>query len=150
MTDLRKELVKSCRAYLQQKMDVVKKAMEGLKDDLENESKSSAGDKFETGREMINIEWNKLSTQLNQYDHLNQTLKRIDEHKPTKKVVLGSVVRTDAASYFISIPAGEIKTENDKFYAVGIQAPIAQKLLGKEVGDQIDMNGKAFRILNII
>lgn len=124
--------------------------MDGLREDLENESKSSAGDKFETGREMINIEWNKLSVQLNQYDHLEAILKRIEDHKQNENVVLGSMVYTDSANYFIAIPAGEIGDGKDKFYAVGIQAPIAQLMLGKKVGETVKFNGRQFTIKKII
>ena len=145
----RSELVKACRDYLQTKVSVVRKAMDGLKEDLENESKSSAGDKFETGREMINIEWNKLSVQLSEYDRLGNILNRIEEHKPNGNVVLGSIVVTDAAKYFISIPAGEIKSGHEKFYAVGIKAPIAQILLGKKVGEKMTFNGRQFTIKEI-
>ncbi|SDS34958.1 transcription elongation factor [Gramella sp. MAR_2010_147] len=144
------KLIQACQEYLNKRIAVVKKAIDGLKEDLENESKSSAGDKYETGREMINIEWNKLTIQLNEYDRLAQILVRIKDHKTGDKVVLGSLVCTDAANYFISIPAGEIKSENQKYYAVGIKAPISQQLLGKEAGDYFTMNGKEFRILNII
>lgn len=138
----RSELIRACRDYLQTKIIVVRKAMDSLKEDMENESKSSAGDKFETGREMINIEWNKLSVQLNEYDRLGQILNRIEEHKPNGNIILGSMVITDAAKYFISIPAGQIKSDDEKHYAVGIKAPIAQMLLGKKVGDKITFNGK--------
>lgn len=145
----RKDLIKACRDYLQIRVSVVKKAMDGLKEDLENESKSSAGDKFETGREMINIEWNKLSVQLNEYDRLANILNRIEEYKPNGNVVLGSIVVTNVAKYFISIPAGEIESGEDKFYAVGIKSPIAQVLLGKKAGEKAVFNGREFEVLEI-
>ncbi len=145
----RKELINACREYLQKRVLVVRKAMDGLKEDLENESKSSAGDKFETGREMINIEWNKLSIQLNEYERLGQILNRIEEYKSNGNVVLGSIVLTDNAKYFISIPAGEIKSGTEKFYAVGIKSPIAQVLLGKKVGEKISFHGQEFEIKEI-
>ncbi|MBT8319360.1 MAG: GreA/GreB family elongation factor [Gramella sp.] len=150
MAEQRSELIKACRDYLQTRIHIVKNAMEGLKDDLENESKSSAGDKFETGREMINIEWNKLSVQLNEYDRLNHILHRIEDHKPSENVVLGSLVFTDKANYFLSIPAGEIIAGKHKFYAIGILAPIAQLLIGKKAGEKINFNGREFKILEII
>lgn len=141
--------MEACRNYLQSKIMVVRKAMDGLKDDLENESKSSAGDKFETGREMINIEWNKLSVQLNEYERLGHILNRIEENNTSGNAVLGSVVITDAAKYFISIPAGEIKIGNEKYYAVGIKAPMAQLLMGKKAGDKFTFNGRQFTIKDI-
>lgn len=144
------QLLEACHAYLQTRTEILEKAMKALKEDLENESKSSAGDKYETGREMINIEWNKLSVQLNEYDRLAQILRRIEKHKPSGKAVLGSIVKTEAANYFISIPAGEIVADNQKFYAVGIQAPIAKKMLGKTKGDKFELNGREFRIMELI
>ncbi|GAA4310616.1 hypothetical protein GCM10023115_34090 [Pontixanthobacter gangjinensis] len=147
--ELRQNLIVACWEYLQTRVEVVKKSMEGLKEDLENESKSSAGDKYETGREMINIEWNKLSVQLNEYDRLGNILNRIEEYKPNGNVVLGSTVVTNVAKYFISIPAGEINTGKDKFYAVGIKSPIAQVLLGKKAGEKAKFNGREFEILEI-
>ncbi|MCH4822400.1 transcription elongation factor [Gramella lutea] len=150
MTELRSKLIKACHDYLQIKVAVVKKAMDGLKEDMESESKSSAGDKFETGREMINIEWNKLSIQLNQYEQLRNILKRIEDQKPTGNAILGSVVKTDKENFFISIPAGEIKLDKENFYAVGIKAPVAQVLLGKKEGDEVIFNNREFRIDKII
>ena len=147
---LRKELIKACENYLDSRVSMIRKAMDSLKDDLDNESKSSAGDKYETGREMINIEWNKLSVQLNEYDRLRQILHRIEEHSPNGNVMLGSIVKTDVANYFISIPAGEIKSEKDKFYAIGIKSPIAQVLLGKKVDEEVNFNKKTFKIESVI
>lgn len=151
MKDLkRSQLILACREYLDKRRVIVKNAMAGLKEDLENESKSSAGDKYETGREMINIEWNKLTVQLNEYDRLSQILQRIEDYKTSGKAVLGSIIITNTANYFISIPAAEIKIEDEKYYAVGIKSPVAQQLLGKEKNDSFVLKGKSFKVLDII
>lgn len=151
MSELRNKLIENCRQALAARRAVVQKSMDGLKSDLENETKSSAGDKYETGREMINIEWNKLSIQLNEYDRQEAILDRIERKTYSgEQVALGSIVKTGNANYFISIPAGELKLENEKFYAVGIQAPVAQKLLTKKKGDKIELNGNNLMIEEII
>ena len=146
----RKLLLESCDTFLTQKKESLQKAMTGLKEDLENESKSSAGDKYETGREMINIEWNKLSTQLHQYDQLFVVLNRLQAHQPNGNIMLGSIVITKSANYFISVPVGEINAEEKKFYAIGAQAPVAKNLLGKQAGESFTRNGKEFKILKVI
>ena len=58
-------------------------------------------------------------------------------------------MRTTAANYFISIPTGEIDAEGEKFYAVGINSPVAQDLLGKKAGDEFGINGKSFKITEV-
>lgn len=148
--DVKNKLIQSCEAYIQQRKEVVLKAMKGLKEDLENESKSSAGDKYETGREMINIEWNKLSRQLRAYENHENTLDRVRNQSTSKKVVLGSVVKTNAAHYFIAIPAGKIEISKELFYAIGSQAPVAKEMLGKETGEDFQINGKRFKITAIL
>jgi len=150
MDILKKELLAYCEKFIQQKMEALQTAMLSLKIDLENESKSSAGDKFETGREMINIEWNKLSNQLQQYQQMQLVLQRVQTQIPNGIAKLGSVVFTANANYFISIPAGEISTVSSKFYAVGIKAPVATALLGKTIGDSFFLNGRQVQISDII
>lgn len=146
----RKILLETCDQFLTRKKVVLKKAMDSLKEDLENESKSSAGDKYETGREMINIEWNKLSNQLNQYDQLLTILSRLQAHQPNGNIMLGSIVLTEAANYFISVPVGEISAEEKKFYAIGAQAPVAKNLIGKKAGQFFTLNGRDYKILEVI
>ncbi len=147
---IREELVKSCRDYIAGKVIVLNTAMQGLSEDLENESKSSAGDKYETGREMINIEWNKLSTQLNEFKRLNTVLDRLEKQSNGAIVSMGSVVKTDQANYFISIPAGLIKIDGEDYYAIGIHSPIAQGLLGRKPGQQFEFRGQKILIQDVL
>ncbi|MCM4154951.1 transcription elongation factor [Gramella sp. AN32] len=148
--EIKRDLIHACEEYLAKKTAVVKSALNGLKEDLENESKSSAGDKYETGREMINIEWNKLSAQLAQYNQLRNILSRISNSENTENVSLGSIVYTENANYFLSIPAGKITFENSEFFAVGIKSPVAAVLLGKKAKDPFEINGKKSKITRII
>lgn len=149
MNELRFKLVSACKEHLEVKTSALKQAMRELSADLENESKSSAGDKYETGREMINIEWNKLSGQLNEYQKLTKVLNRIDVEQTSNKIALGSVVKTETANYFLAIPAGTLKVGNDSYYAVGILAPVSKALLGKKTGDTFMLNAKTVEIKSV-
>lgn len=150
MKDLKLKLIENNREYLHTKQAVVKKAMRSLTEDLENESKSSAGDKYETGREMINIEWNKLSTQLHEYERLEKILDRINLQQISEKVILGSIVKTETANYFISIPSNSLEIEGKFYYSVGIQAPITRVLLGKVKDEVFTFNQKTLSIIDIL
>ncbi|MCP9199231.1 transcription elongation factor [Gramella sp. GC03-9] len=149
MNNVRLELMNSCKKYVEQRIQRISIAMEQLKEDLENESKSSAGDKYETGREMINIEWNKLHVQLREYERLDHILARLPKEKINEKIGVGSIVYTSAANYFISIPAGEMEVEGEKFYAIGVQAPVAQQLLGLKEQEEFELNGKKIHIQKV-
>ena len=53
MNSIKEKLYKACEAYLEERIKRIETAMAGLESDLENETKSSAGDKYETGMAMI-------------------------------------------------------------------------------------------------
>lgn len=150
MANTEKELlIETCREILSERREVIHNAMAGLKEDLENETKSSAGDKYETGREMINIEWNKLSIQLKENDRLHQIFNRIENQNPTEAVRLGSLVRTSNGNYFVSAPIGILTAGSDAFFTVGINSPIARIMLGLKEGETFSFNGKESKILRI-
>lgn len=145
--NLKQQLITTCENYVE---DRINRALAGIKDldeALKMESKSSAGDKYETGRAMINLEFDKLLIQLEQYKGLKKTLSFAGQNPNLGIIGLGSLVKTSAANYFISIPAGEILVENEKFYAIGINSPIAQALLGKKENENFSFNGNTNKIL---
>ena len=148
--NLKKELVEQCDAILSVKIARLKKNLDDLQEDLNNESKSSAGDKYETGREMINLEWNKLSAQMNELLKLREILLRIDPERKNDLVTTGSIIMTNKNNYFLSVPLGELKMENDVFFAVGVNAPIVKPMLGKAAGEKVIFNDQHFEIEHII
>ena len=100
-----------------------------------NDTKSSAGDKFETGREMMNIEIQKAESQLAITNKLVEELSQIDLQKNNDRVVYGSVVYTSNGNYFISIAFGKIEIEGDVFYSISFASPIGKVLHNKQVGE---------------
>ncbi|WP_292246250.1 transcription elongation factor [Mesonia sp.] len=147
---MREKLLAKCADYVEERVSRLQSSIKDLEHDLGNETKSSAGDKYETSREMINTEINKLQNQLQSFKKLKEVLAVIENRKASTTVQLGSIVKTDAANYFISIPVGEIKVEDEKFYAIGLNSPIGKLLLGKEEGVQFIFQQKEFSIKKIL
>ena len=56
---IKQTLIEQCEEFVQQKIDVSEKLMNEAQDSANNETKSSAGDKFETGRAMMHAERDK-------------------------------------------------------------------------------------------
>ena len=146
---MKEELFIACNSYLEERIKRIEASLNDLNEALQNETKSSAGDKYETGREMINTEVNKLSVQLQQFKKLQSILDMARNRTNSTTVQLGSAVKTSAANYFLAIPAGEINSGKDKFYAIGVNSPVAQALMGKVVGENFSFNGKENQILEI-
>ncbi len=107
------------------------------KESRDNESKSSVGDKYETGREMINIEIEKLNMQLGKTLILKNELSKITLEKQFKVVEPGSLVFTNNINYFISFGLGKIEVGNRSFFCISLESPIGKTLKGKKAGDII-------------
>ncbi|MDX1721081.1 MAG: transcription elongation factor [Salegentibacter mishustinae] len=149
MNSIKKRLYKACEAYVEERIKRIEDAMAGLESDLENETKSSAGDKYETGREMINLEINKLAEQLQQFKNLRNTLNVAKSRTNNGFAQLGTAVKTNMANYFIAIPADRIIVDGEEYFAIGTNSPIAQLLLHKKAGEEITFNGKSAEIFEV-
>ncbi len=119
-----------------------------MNDSLANDSKSSAGDKYETSREMSQQELN----QLNQQIRLIQTQKSLlhgMQNKATFSIESGSLVSTSIGWFLVGIPFGKFEVKNDTFFGIGASAPLAQILIGKQKNDQFTWNNSSVTIQEI-
>ena len=148
--NLKTELYLKCQVFVDARLKAIQNTIDEIQMSLTSETKSSAGDKHETGRAMLQLEREKAGQQLAEIQKLNQLLSKIDVSKTTSNIGLGSVVYTTQANYFIAISAGEINSSDQSFYAISANTPIAKLLLGKQVGDQIEFRSKCFEIITII
>ena len=131
---------------LDRKIEVVSAAIASAKDSRNNDTKSSAGDKYETGREMMQIEIEKNEVLLNQTAKQRKELARIDVSEEFNKVAFGSLVVTDKGTYFISIGIGKIQIDDQICYAISLASPIGALLKDKAVGDEVSFQGRTFVI----
>ena len=116
---------------------------------LTSETKSSAGDKHETGRAMLQLEREKLGVQLADAERTYQLANKVKISTANDTVTVGSLVVTSGAVYFISISAGKYHQENTDVYCISAGTPIGKLLLGKRIGDAISFNQITFKILAI-
>ena len=145
----KQELYQLCQDFINHRLKVINKTIEGIEKSFHSETKSSAGDKHETGRAMLQLEREKAGNQLAEVQKLQQILHRIDIKKEHKNIALGSIVITNNINYFISISAGELATESGKFYAISASTPIAKLLISKQKGDLINFRNNHFKILKV-
>lgn len=143
---LKEQLLAACEAYVEAKLQTIQKAIDDLEAALKLETKCSMGDKYETGRAMLHLEFEKLAGQYESFKQLRKTVRMIPAGRIDSTVSFGSAVKTSQANYFISIPAGEISVEGEKYYAIGANAPIAKILVGKTAGELLHFNGRKIHI----
>ena len=113
-----------------------------------NDTKSSMGDKYETGREMLQQEINNLQVQLNEILKQRDFLKTVLP-KPNDKAEKGAIVKTEKGLFFISVSLGEIKFENEKIICVSPESPLAKAMFGKKKSEIFSINNITQIINNI-
>lgn len=114
-----------------------------------NETKSSAGDKYETAREMMQQEIDLNTARLNVAKAQEQVLKQIDTERTNDVVVPGSVVQTDSGYFYIAVGAGQLMVDGVKYYVISMDSPLGAQLKGKRAGDTYALNGKTFTIKSV-
>jgi transcription elongation GreA/GreB family factor len=113
-----------------------------------NDTKSSMGDKYETGREMLQQEINNLQRQLNEALNQQAVLQKITPD-PSEKVQNGAIVKTNKGLFYISASMGEIVFEDHKIMTVSAESPLVKMMYGKKTGESFTINTIDQHIENI-
>ena len=147
--NIKQELYSQCLNFVESRIEAIKRNIEEIQQSLLSETKSSAGDKHETGRAMIQLEREKAGEQLREAEALKEVLFKVNPLSTTLKITLGSVVYTSDLNYFIAISTGQIRINGIAFFAISPQTPIGQKLTGKRIGDEVVFRDKTFKITKV-
>lgn len=143
-------LVQKLLSTIEERKAGLDTALAAAKESRDNDTKSSAGDKFETGRAMMQQEMDKLEQQRHHLmQHYHQLL-QMEVTNPHQFVGLASLVQTDKGFYFLAIPYGKILLEELDIFVISTAAPFAQAILGKKAGDSFSFQQQQGRILQLI
>ncbi|MCF7568760.1 3-oxoacyl-ACP synthase [Sabulilitoribacter arenilitoris] len=146
---LKEKLYIQCVEFVDNRFQTIQNTINEIQESLQSETKSSAGDKHETGRAMLQLEREKAGNQLSEISKIKEALIKIDISKSSKNIGLGSVVYTTKANYYLAISAGELEVDNNKFYAISPNTPMGKLLIGKSVGDEVVFRGQDFIIIEV-
>jgi len=146
---LKQKLLNKCTAFISEREAILQKAMSDIRESLLHETKSTAGDKHETGRAMLQLEREKIGNQLQITQKLKNNLRKIDLNNQGEHIKLGSIVFTSQYHYFIAISAGKITENEYTFFAIAPDTPIGKLLLGKTIGDRIYFNKTEITITDV-
>jgi transcription elongation GreA/GreB family factor len=135
--------------------------LESLEEADAAETKSSVGDKYETGREMIAqsrvvIERNLAETKANleTLDRLAATASQgangaAGDKGAAGKVGLGSLVETSLGWFLVGVSLGESDVDGQAIRTLSLASPLFMALRGKAEGDEVPWRGATVRILRV-
>ncbi len=148
--EIKQRLYEMCHDFVEERFLNVQNQIKEIQESLTSETKSSAGDKHETGRAMLQLEREKAGHQLAEIEKLKENLSKVDATVTSSIVGLGSVVLTSQANYFIAISAGQLEVDSQSFFAISPNTPIGLLVMGKAVGDEVVFREQNFLINSIV
>jgi transcription elongation GreA/GreB family factor len=131
---------------LSEKINELRFMISDLAQDAQNDAKGSAGDKHETALSMMHLEQEKLNQKLTEIIGQKNSVDKIDADVINTKVALGSLVQTNEMLFYISCALPKIQLENKMIISVSPQSPLGSQLMGKSLGDEVEINNNRFQI----
>ncbi len=120
------------------------KILEDLSSSMAGETKSSAGDKFETSRAMMQADQERYKAIVITAKGLRQQLSVLSL-ETSDLIREGSLVLTSQGKYFIAVGLGKVEL-SEIIYVISNASPIGRLLMGKSAGESIVFNGRTIEI----
>lgn len=144
------ELIEEIVVQLNEKLSELSRYSDDLRNSLESEGKSTAGDKHDTGRAMIHLEQEKLQNQLQELKGQIQRVKTLEKNAtPSNSAEYGSFIKTTGPSFLMGIGLGKIEFQNLTTFCVGMETPIGKQIKGLKENDSFNFKGKDERVITV-
>jgi len=145
MTDTEKiafknRLKKWALDHIGQRITAAKTMIDQARESANNEEKSSAGDKYETGRAMGHLQQEMHARQLAEYVKELAILHSIHTDILYPEGQAGAFLQGDGLAFFIAAGLGKQVIEGQTIFFLSPHAPLAKLLQNKMSGDLITFN----------
>lgn len=133
--------------YLQtatEKINLLQKTLDDLKESGANETKSTAGDKHETALAMLQIEQANVRAQLKEAQEQKALLEKINPAFCPQIIVTGSIIKTNKGHFFLSAALGKTVVNGVTVTALSAHSPLGKQLLHKQTAQAITVNGNQY------
>ena len=133
------EVIAELDRQLLRKLSYLNTSLKQAIDSRNSDTKSSAGDKFETSREMAQIEIQKIETEISKTQQFITDL----ASKASQLII------TDKGAFLISIPFGKVMVNTTEVFCISNSAPITKQLVNTEISANFEYRGVTYNILDI-
>lgn len=146
---LKQKLLDEMHVSIRNRIDASSKILDEIQQSIDAESQSTAGDKHDTSRELMQQERNKAAQNLQNQVNLDVLLLKLKNIKDSDEITFGSLVSTSIGLLFIGLPLGKIKFNEAEVLCVSGNSPIAQNLVGARVGSIVPVNGQQIEVFDL-
>lgn len=142
-------LYRYCLNHIQERIGRLKDEISHAQLSANEETKSSAGDKYETGRAMAQLDIERLMVQLREAEKINSTLQDIRSKPSPTGIIPGSLVTTTRGKFYIAISLGAVRVREEDYFIISADSPIGKLMIGRKVGEKFKSQGNDFEIQKI-
>ena len=137
-----------CIQLLQDQLLRLEEMMRHAQAEANKETKSSAGDKYETGRSMMQLEKEKFALQHSRVSQELDVVQALDlgVHDEVQE---GSLVYTNIGLFFISVGLEPLMVNGKTITCLSLSTPIGKSLEGLEEGDVVDFRDQEIEIWEV-
>jgi len=138
-----------CLRLVNDRIQALETNLAELNESATNDTKSSAGDKHETARVMVQIEQEAIGKQLNEALEQKTLLEKIDAKINSTQIIKGSLAKTNRGFLFLSIALGKIIVDDKTIMVISPQSPLGIKLMGLKANALTEINQTSYLIESI-
>jgi len=135
-----------CQNYVNQRLARIHDEINSIQKSANEETKSSAGDKYETGRAMAQLEVERNIAQLRETEKIQNVLQNIIPQSVTDVAIPGALVTTTQSVFYIAISLGAVTCAQQEYFIISADSPIGKQLIGKRVGESYSWKAKTYTI----
>lgn len=142
-------LVKACIALAEQKVNQYLNEIDILKESIE---KSDAKDEegADGQRETLQHQMGQNNQRLTEARQTLDVFRNLKTLSANTRIQKGSLAKTSAGNFLISSSLGKISIGQHVYYAISEASPIGEQLIGKQANDEIVLNGKNIKIMDVL
>lgn len=142
----KQEVYHTCFNLLEDKIAALKKSFRDITEEAETDSKSSAGDKHETSRAMMQMEQEKISNRLNRVLEEKVRLEKINTDRQPERIIPGSLIETDKGWFFLAVSLGKVIVSGTPVFVLSPASPLGTRLMGLKAGEAAVINGVTYLV----
>lgn len=142
-------LKKAGELLIADRIAMTKAAIDNAQAAANGEEKSSAGDKYETGRAMGHLEKDMFMRQQGENMKDLDQLQKVNTSVVYTTAQAGALIKCPEYSFFIATGLGKQVVDGELVFFLSPLAPLAKALMGKREGERFVFKGKEVGILEV-
>ena len=139
---------KELHALLESRLIEMNNQLESLKASRSSADKSTAGDKHEVGRAMMQEELDRIESRIVVCKRMMQEAERMPVSTHTT-AAWGSLLETSMGWIYLSVPAGKLHCQGQSIMCISTDSPLGQFLQGHRAGEKLSFRSTTVVLMDV-